>query len=262
MQATEAAPPPYDVTLHHVGGQGLVVRGNSDQLNRVVVNLITNAYRYARTSVWLRVHTCAGDVIVAVEDDGDGVPEDLVGQLFEPFCEGGTADRVAPGLGLAIARRIVDHLGGSVTYGPAGGKGAGSSYAFPYRREAHRSGRRGRTRPTRGDPYDAAPLGLRRLRSRKRRGRPREVRRASSRRPGARYPPARDRRPRGALAPPLATSAGDVAVVLCSAQPSAGATDALRGDRRASFVAKPFHPDRLIAALDRMLRPAETGEHA
>ena len=55
MQATEATPPPYDVTLHQVGGQGLVVRGNSDQLNRVVVNLLTNAYRYARTSVWLRV---------------------------------------------------------------------------------------------------------------------------------------------------------------------------------------------------------------
>ena len=54
----------------------------------------------------------------------------------------------------------------------------------------------------------------------------------------------------------------DVAVVLCSAQPSAGAADAIRGDRRASFVAKPFHPDRLIAALDRMLRPAEAGEHA
>ena len=51
----------------------------------------------------------------------------------------------------------------------------------------------------------------------------------------------------------------DVAVVLCSAQPSAGAADAIRGDRRTSFVAKPFHPDRLIAALDDMLRPAEPG---
>ena len=48
-QATEAAPPPYDVTLHQVGAQGLVVRGNSDRLNRVLVNLLTNAYRYART---------------------------------------------------------------------------------------------------------------------------------------------------------------------------------------------------------------------
>ena len=46
----------------------------------------------------------------------------------------------------------------------------------------------------------------------------------------------------------------DVAVVLCSAQPDADAADAIRGDRRTSFVAKPFHPDRLIAALDGMLR--------
>jgi DNA-binding NtrC family response regulator len=46
----------------------------------------------------------------------------------------------------------------------------------------------------------------------------------------------------------------DVGVVLCSAHATAAAADAARGDRRTSFVAKPFHPDRLIDALDDMLR--------
>ncbi len=123
-QATEAAPPPGGVTLHQVGGEGLVVRGNADRLNRVLVNLLTNAYRYARTSVCLRVSTCGGDAVVAVEDDGDGVPDDLVGQLFEPFMRGRNGRPGGAGLGLAIARRIVDHLGGSVTYEPRGGRGA------------------------------------------------------------------------------------------------------------------------------------------
>ena len=50
---------------------------------------------------------------------------------------------------------------------------------------------------------------------------------------------------------------GDVAVVLCSAHATAAAADAARGDRRTSFVAKPFHPDRLITALDDMLRHTE-----
>ena len=188
-------------------------------------------------------------------------PRTSSGSCSNRSCEGGTADRVARAwVSRSPAASSIISVGASPTSRGAE-KARGSSYAFPHRREVHRPGRRGRTRPTRGDPYDAPPLGLRRLRSRKRRGRPREVRRASSRRPGARYPPARDRRPRGALAPPLATSGDNVAVVLCSAQPSAGATDTLRGDRRASFVAKAFHPDRLIAALDRMLRPAATGEN-
>ena len=46
---------------------------------------------------------------------------------------------------------------------------------------------------------------------------------------------------------------GHVAVVLCSAHATAAAAAAARGDRRTSFVAKPFHPDRLIAALDSVL---------
>jgi CheY-like chemotaxis protein len=50
---------------------------------------------------------------------------------------------------------------------------------------------------------------------------------------------------------------GDVAVVLCSAHATDAAADAARGDRWTSVVAKPFHPDRLIAALDNMLRHTE-----
>ena len=48
-----------------------------------------------------------------------------------------------------------------------------------------------------------------------------------------------------------------VAVVLCSAHAIGAAADSARGDRRTSFVAKPFHPDRLIAALDGMLGHTE-----
>jgi two-component system chemotaxis response regulator CheY len=51
----------------------------------------------------------------------------------------------------------------------------------------------------------------------------------------------------------------DIGVVLCSAHATAAAADAAGGDRRTSFVAKPFHPDRLIDALDTML-PHRSGE--
>ena len=72
----------------------------------------------------LTVHRAAATCSIAVEDDGDGVPEDLVGQLFEPFMRGRNGRPGGAGLGLAIARRIVDHLGGGVTYEPRDGGGA------------------------------------------------------------------------------------------------------------------------------------------
>jgi PAS domain S-box-containing protein len=123
-QAIEAAPPPDGVTLHRAGCQGLVVRGNSSRLDRVLVNLLTNAYRYGGGSVSLTAHRRGSHALIAVEDDGDGVPEDLVGQLFEPFTRGRNSRQEGAGLGLAIARRMVEHLGGGLTYEPQEGGGA------------------------------------------------------------------------------------------------------------------------------------------
>ena len=123
-QAIEAAPPPDGVTIHTVGCQGLVVIGNSNRLDRVLVNLLTNAYRYGGGSVSLTAHRRGSDALIAVEDDGDGVPEDLVGQLFEPFTRGRNRSQGGAGLGLAITRRMVEHLGGGLTYEPHEGGGA------------------------------------------------------------------------------------------------------------------------------------------
>ena len=55
-QAIEAAPPPDGVALRSAACQGLVVRGNSSRLDRILVNLLTNAYRYGGGSVSLTAH--------------------------------------------------------------------------------------------------------------------------------------------------------------------------------------------------------------
>ena len=123
-EASEAAPPPDGVTLHKVGCEGLAVFGNSDRLNRVLVNLLTNAYRYGGSSVCLTAQMSGSEALIAVEDNGGGVPEHLVGQLFEPFTRGRNSSPGGAGLGLAITRRIVEHLGGAVTYEPGVGGGA------------------------------------------------------------------------------------------------------------------------------------------
>ncbi|HEV2886603.1 MAG TPA: HAMP domain-containing sensor histidine kinase, partial [Jatrophihabitans sp.] len=97
-----------------------VVLGDSDGLHRVLLNLIDNAARYARSSVTVLVSAPAGEpgmVCLSVADDGPGVPAGEREHVFDRFyrlddarsrAEGGT------GLGLAIVRGIVTAHGGTV----------------------------------------------------------------------------------------------------------------------------------------------------
>jgi PAS domain S-box-containing protein len=122
-RATETAPPPDRVTLTIELQPGLTAVGHPDRLNRVLVNLLTNAYRHGGRSVYLSSRVVGRETIVAVEDDGDGVPAELVANLFEPFTRATDGREPGHGLGLAIAAGIVERLGGRISYTnpPSGG---------------------------------------------------------------------------------------------------------------------------------------------
>jgi signal transduction histidine kinase len=95
-------------------------RGNPEQLQRVLFNLIQNAIRHtpADGSVVVRAQRVPGPAIeIEVADDGDGIDPALRERIFEPFIQG--PSRVAgntgsAGLGLAIARAIVQAHGGHI----------------------------------------------------------------------------------------------------------------------------------------------------
>jgi signal transduction histidine kinase len=87
-----------------------VVVGSGGELNQVWTNLIDNAadaLREGGSRITVAVSAADGEVAVAVEDDGPGIPDDVQARLFEPFF---TTKRVGAGtgLGLDIARRIVE----------------------------------------------------------------------------------------------------------------------------------------------------------
>jgi PAS domain S-box-containing protein len=120
----EGTPPPDGTTVIIEVATDLVVIGDGVRLERVITNLLTNAYRYGGNLV---VVTAArvdrGEVVLRVSDDGDGVPPDLADTIFEPFVRGKTAGAVGgSGIGLAICRRIMDALGGSIWYGVHDGR--------------------------------------------------------------------------------------------------------------------------------------------
>lgn len=91
------------------------VRGNPDDLDRVFSNLLDNAVKYAANPE-IRLFELDGDAIVEVIDSGPGIPLDQREAMLEPF-ERGNVDTTAHaeegfGLGLAIARAIVEAHGG------------------------------------------------------------------------------------------------------------------------------------------------------
>jgi signal transduction histidine kinase len=107
-----------DPRIRVVAGEGAIaLDGDHPALLRVLVNLLDNAVRHARSEVALRVRAEGGDVLFEVKDDGQGIAPDDLPQLFEPLFR---ADRTrnsatgGAGLGLAIVQRLTAAHGGSV----------------------------------------------------------------------------------------------------------------------------------------------------
>ena len=88
-----------------------------DKFERVLFNLVTNALRHTPSdgSVAVRVERRSSDLLLRVEDSGEGLPADAPARMFERFWR---ADRArsgsGAGLGLAIARGLVEAHGGRI----------------------------------------------------------------------------------------------------------------------------------------------------
>jgi PAS domain S-box-containing protein len=120
----ESAPPPPEVTVGLAIPDGVVVHADRVRLHQVLANLLTNAFRYGGSRIEVGARASEGDVVISVDDDGPGVEEGLVPQLFEPFARGSSATGVGgSGLGLAIVKMLVDLSRGRVWYerAPSGG---------------------------------------------------------------------------------------------------------------------------------------------
>ncbi|HEY6697532.1 MAG TPA: ATP-binding cassette domain-containing protein [Acidimicrobiales bacterium] len=109
------------------------VWGDHDRLEQVFVNLLENAVAHGGSpdgiDVTLRRGASRGTVEVEVADHGPGVPRSLAGRIFEPRVRG-TAEGAGAGLGLPIAKGIVDAHGGSLTEVPVA-RGACFVVALP-----------------------------------------------------------------------------------------------------------------------------------
>ena len=91
-------------TPEHFAGDARLLRG-------AIANLIENAFQAARGRVRLGSRSVDSHVVVSVEDNGPGVPPELIQRIFDPYF---STKSSGTGLGLAIARKAVEEHGGTV----------------------------------------------------------------------------------------------------------------------------------------------------
>lgn len=117
---------------HRLDGAGTALC--SPRLVRVLQNLIQNAIRHTPSDGLVRIEAHRGEegLEIAVEDTGEGIPEDAASRVFEPFWRGDTA-RTSPGsgLGLALAKRIVEALGGDIRVESSPSRGSRFAVLLP-----------------------------------------------------------------------------------------------------------------------------------
>ncbi|MEM9292391.1 MAG: HAMP domain-containing sensor histidine kinase [Acidobacteriota bacterium] len=123
--AFEADAVGIEVLLELPDQEEMVLRGNAELLHRAVENVVRNALQHAGESKRIEIVLDGGEeqgaVLLRIRDQGEGIDEEQLAALFEPFIRGHSSGGY--GLGLAIARRAVALHGGTIsaTNVPEGG---------------------------------------------------------------------------------------------------------------------------------------------
>jgi two-component system OmpR family sensor kinase len=118
--------------------ESLPWRGDRGRIRQVLNNLIDNAIKFSHPGSSVKV-SCAkepGRVCTSVTDHGLGIPGEELHKLFTPLgrtSARGTAGEPSTGLGLAIARRIVEAHGGHISVESEVGKGSNFHFDLPLR---------------------------------------------------------------------------------------------------------------------------------
>jgi PAS domain S-box-containing protein len=114
----------------------VMVRADGSKVERIIENLLANTVRHTPTTatIWISVTATDEGALLAVEDDGAGVTEDLRETIFEPFQQGPDAPRHSPGVGvgLTLVRRFAELHGGRAWVEDRDGGGASFRVLLPF----------------------------------------------------------------------------------------------------------------------------------
>jgi two-component system phosphate regulon sensor histidine kinase PhoR len=114
----------------------LYVYGDRDKFKQMMINLMDNGIKYTNSggNLWVSAIKDDKNIIIAVEDNGIGVPEDDIPRLFERFYrvdKGRSRKMGGTGLGLAIVKHVVMIFNGDISVSSAFGKGTRFTINLP-----------------------------------------------------------------------------------------------------------------------------------
>ena len=118
------------------------VRGDTDKVTQVLANLVSNAIKYTPLGGWVKVSlevTGETSVTTCVADSGIGVADEDQPKLFQKFFRAdntSTREAGGTGLGLVIAKTIIELLGGAIWVESEPGRGSRFSFTLPLSLEA------------------------------------------------------------------------------------------------------------------------------
>jgi two-component system phosphate regulon sensor histidine kinase PhoR len=117
------------------------IQADSPRLEQVLVNLIHNAVKFTPNGghIWLGVDEVEAGVRFSVDDDGVGIPEEVLPRIFERFYKTDRARNLGgTGLGLAISKHLVEGHGGKIWAESNEGQGSTFYFVIPFSRNAIR----------------------------------------------------------------------------------------------------------------------------
>jgi signal transduction histidine kinase len=124
---------PYHKFVIVVPDSPLIGNWDYGRLQQALGNLIDNAIKYSpeETTITTRAWCIAGKVCISVHNEGESIPFAEVDQLFRPYSRLATSNRQkGSGLGLYIAKSIIDAHGGNLQLEPSTEKQPGTTFTF------------------------------------------------------------------------------------------------------------------------------------
>jgi len=110
---------------------GIKLRADKNRLIRSLSNIITNAIEAVQDGgrIFISTQRKIFDLLIKIEDNGHGIPDEIRGRIFEPFTTAGKKE--GTGLGLSIVKKIIEAHGGNITFKSTAGEGTSFYISLP-----------------------------------------------------------------------------------------------------------------------------------